>query len=111
MATFTWTPDAGAQIKREPRIRSVGFGDAYEQRAGDGLNTDMRVGTFNFTGRSASESSAIIAFLAARGGHESFDYAHLGGTSYKWVCKSWTEVDADGGVKNVTGCEFRQVPA
>jgi phage-related protein len=110
MATFTWTPDLGAGMDREPRIRSAQFGDGYTQRALDGLNADMRTRTLSFTVRSLAESQAIQAFLEARGGVESFDYTHPGDTSRKYVCKSWKATDTAYNVQDVSAT-FIQVPA
>ncbi len=108
MATFTWTPDIGSTEERSPRLRAVQFGEGYEQRAADGLNNDMRKRGLSFTGRSAAESAAIAAFLEARGGVSSFDYAHPGDSSRKYVCKTWRISDSAYGVRTIT-CDFQQV--
>lgn len=110
MATFTWTPDMGASMTRQPRVRSVKFGDGYEQRAADGLNSDMRKYSLNFTGRSSAESTAILSFLEAQGGVTSFDYTHPGDSSRKFICRSWKATDTGYNVKSVSS-EFEQVPA
>lgn len=110
MATFTWTPDTGAEMTRAPRIRSVQFGDGYEQRAADGINADLRKYTLSFTGRSATDSTAILAFLETQGGVTSFDYTHPGDSSRKFVCKEWSASDDGYNLKGIRAT-FQQVPA
>ena len=100
----------GASMTRQPRVRSVKFGDGYEQRAADGLNSDMRKYSLNFTGRSSAESTAILSFLEAQGGVTSFDYTHPGDSSRKFICRSWKATDTGYNVKSVSS-EFEQVPA
>jgi phage-related protein len=109
MSTFTWIPDIGSTEERAPRIRSVQFGDGYEQRAQDGINADMRKRSLSFTARSSAESTAILAFLEAQGGTASFDYTHPGDSSRKYVCKSWKATDTGYLLKTITA-EFQEVP-
>lgn len=109
MAVFTWIPDTGATEEAQPRLLTASFGDAYEQNAADGLNSDMRPRSLSFTGRSSAEIAAIDAFLTARNGATSFDYTHPGGASKKYLCKKWKLTDTDYG--RALTCEFQQVPA
>jgi phage-related protein len=109
MSTFTWVPDIGAKCDRKPSIRSVKFGEGYEQRAANGLNPDLRTYTLTFTGRSAAESTAIDAFLTTQGGVTSFDYTHPGESSRKFVCREWSSTDAGYQVKTISAT-FMQVP-
>lgn len=80
MARFTWNPSFGAQAAREPRIRSARFGDGYEQRAASGLNADLATWSLTFENRSDADAASITAFLAARGGHEAFEWIAPGDT-------------------------------
>lgn len=91
---FGWLPSFGAQASREPRIRSARFGDGYEQRAAVGLNADLAMWTINFENRSDAEASSIAAFLAARGGHEAFEWIAPG--------ESWTVTESTFGTGNGT---------
>lgn len=109
MATFTWIPDIGATEDHAPRIHSVQFDEAYEQRSPAGINPDMVKRGLTFSGRSSAEGLAILAFLAAQGGVTAFDYTHPGDVSRKYVCKSWKSADAGYNIKSVTA-EFNQVP-
>lgn len=109
MSTFTWAPDAGASMERSPRIRSVQFGDGYEQRAPDGLNADLRKYSLTWSGRSLSEATAIETFLGNQGGTQKFDFTFPGDTTRHFVCKSWKVVFGANGNHTVTA-EFQQVP-
>ena len=109
MATFTWIPDIGASEEHTPRIRSVQFGEAYEQRSPAGINPDMVKRSLTFSGRTSTEGLAILAFLAAQGGVTSFDYTHPGDVSRKYVCKTWKGTDTGFNMKTVT-CDIAQVP-
>ena len=109
MATFTWIPDIGASEEHTPRIRSVQFGEAYEQRSPAGINPDMVKRSLTFSGRTSAEGLGILAFLEAQGGVTAFDYTHPGDASRKYLCKSWKASDTGYNVKSVTA-DFQQVP-
>lgn len=92
MATFpSYKPTYSANKKSEPRIRTVQFGDGYQQRLVFGLNQNPKEWslTFNVTDEDAD---IIEAFLDARAADAaSFDWTPPGSdTAYKWVCPSWT---------------------
>ncbi len=107
-ATFTWIPDTGATLTKEPRIRKARFGDGYEQRAQDGINANMQKRALTFSGRSLVECDAIQAFLDARGGVESFYYAHPRDIQRLWLCRTWS-VQEEFNSRNVTAT-FEEVP-
>jgi phage-related protein len=109
MSTFTWVPDYGAKCDRAPSVRSVKFGDGYEQRAANGLNADMRKYSLTFSARAAAESAAIDAFLTTQGGVASFDYTHPGESSRKFVCREWSNTDVGYGLETITAT-FQQTP-
>jgi phage-related protein len=90
-------------------VRAIAFGDGYEQRAPDGLNSDMRTRALSFSGRSAAEMASIKSFIEAQGGTLSFDYTHPGDISRKYVCKKWTINDAGYNIVSITA-DFQQVP-
>ncbi len=109
MATFTWTPDFGAQLVEKPRVHSVRFGErGFEAREVDGINTLPEVWTLTFNSRTDSERDAILAFLRARAGLESFDWTSPVGTVGKWVCREWGASARAVGV-NDAGFMFEQV--
>lgn len=88
MATFTWTADFSATLTEKPRVRAADLG-GFEVRAEDGINAQPEVWSLSFNSRSNSERDAILAFLRARGGLESFDWTSPTGTAGKWVCREW----------------------
>ncbi len=65
---FTWLPDWSPQIGTTPRIFTVGYGDGYAQRMGQGLNTMLKRVPLSFSGRTDAEANVIVAFFEARGG-------------------------------------------
>jgi phage-related protein len=88
--TFTWTPDFGARAAYKPRVRTAKFGDGYEQRVADGINTAMDRWQLTFAVRDDLEANDILAFLAARGGFEAFNWTPPGETlPISVVCREW----------------------
>ncbi|HLP30989.1 MAG TPA: phage tail protein, partial [Geothrix sp.] len=67
-----WTPDWAPQGSHQPRVRSVNFGDGYQQDQVDGLNADLPTWEVIFSNRTKAEADAIEAFLRARGGADRF---------------------------------------
>ena len=89
MATFTWLPSWNAQVARKPKVLSTRFGDGYEQRVADGINTQPAHWSLEFDGRSKTEADAIEAFLLARAGAESFDWVAPDGVAGRYLCREW----------------------
>ncbi len=109
MSTFTWTPDFGASKKSKPSVTQVKFGDGYEQRIVQGLNTNPAMWDVKFSLREDDESNEIIDFLEARGASESFDWTPpLSDTEYKFVCREWG-MSTDYHNKNTITAVFEQV--
>lgn len=106
--TFTWFPDVGGKSECSPKVSAIKFGDGYEQRVPNGINTLPENWTLTFT-RTNSESLEILAFLKARGGHESFAWTNPNGEAGTYVCRNWTYDRKNGeGVMQVS-CLFEQV--
>jgi len=93
MATFpSITPTYGVQKRSAPNVRTVRFGDGYEQRLSFGLNQNPK--TFNLTFEvSEADADTIETFLDARAeDNASFDFTPPGeGSSSKFVCESWSK--------------------
>lgn len=89
MATFTWQPSFEATEASQPRARKFKAGDGYEQRIRFGLNTDPKEWDLSFSERTDTERDAILAFLEARAGVESFDWTTPRGIAGKFVCEEW----------------------
>lgn len=91
-ATFTWTPDFGGNRDTEPRVTRVQFGDGYEQRVPNGLNTMPAKFNLTFENREEAEKNQIIAFLKARAGVQNFNWTPPGETTpLKFVCRKWAD--------------------
>ena len=90
MATFSYTPDFNAIESQRPRVRTVKFGDGYEQRLAYGLNTNPVEWRLTFANRTDTERDNITNFLEARNAAESFDWTPPGGSAAKWVCDEWS---------------------
>lgn len=108
MATFTWSPQT-AQKGVEPRVRAAPFGDGYQQRVGDGINTMPAEWELTFT-RIAADIDAIEAFLEARGGEESFDWTPPGAAAaIRVFCPNWGRSPHGGLASAGFTATFRQV--
>jgi len=94
MATFPdISPDYGAQKTSKPNVRTVRFGDGYEQRLAFGLNQNPKVWNLSFVNLTETDSDTIETFLDARASdNESFDWQPPNeGATYKWVCEQWSK--------------------
>ncbi|MDO6707918.1 phage tail protein [Photobacterium sp. 1_MG-2023] len=68
---FRWMHVRGGKIDEAPRVKTVQFGDGYEQRAPDGLNNNLK--TLNYTFRySHDEITRIRQFLREHGAVQPF---------------------------------------
>ncbi len=93
MATFpAITPTYGAQKNSRPNVRTVQFGDGYQQRLTYGLNQNPK--SWNLTWEvSETDADTIETFLNNRAAdNASFDWTPLDeATSYKWICPEWNK--------------------
>tara|TARA_R110002012_G_scaffold308409_1_gene514625 strand:+ start:125 stop:466 length:342 start_codon:yes stop_codon:yes gene_type:complete len=91
MATFpSITPTYGIKKKSAPTVRTVRFGDGYEQRLSLGLNQNPK--SYNLTFEvSETDADTIETFLDARAADSaSFDFTPPGeSSSSKFVCEQW----------------------
>jgi len=95
---FSWTPSYNVSVNHNPKTVTVNFGNSYEQRVPDGIFNNLINVSAKFDMRSELEATAIIHFLRARKGAESFCLKHLPapyndipGLGYKkrFVCSSF----------------------
>jgi phage-related protein len=94
MSTFTWTPDYPLDEEFNPRVRVAKFGDGYEQRTGDGINTQPSTWSLMFTVRN-TVGNQILEFLKARGAAESFSWIPpYSETMVRVRCGSWKKTIA-----------------
>lgn len=108
MATFTYVPDFNASESQRPNVRTVRFGDGYEQRLAFGLNTQPSEWQLTFANRTDTERDDITNFLEARGAVESFDWTPPYGSAAKWVCSEWSVTMVAANI-NTVQATFRQV--
>ena len=94
MATFpSITPDYGISKQSKPNVRTVKFGDGYEQRLTYGLNQNLKIWKTNFQNISETDADTIETFLDARASdNASFDWTPPGESSAsKFICLSWSK--------------------
>lgn len=109
MATFTVTPDFGAKVAYKPRVRRVAFGDGYEQRQGDGINTQPAAWDLQFQNRTDAEAAIIMDFLEARAAVEAFNFTPPNeATAIRVVCREWSKSIERANLNTVTA-QFVQV--
>lgn len=93
---FFWTPSYNNTIQNTPKVKKMQFGDGYQQRTPDGINNILLNLDFSFDNRNNDEATAIIHFLTARRGVESFLFTPPPpyGVSKRFVCADWTDTRA-----------------
>lgn len=105
--TFNWYPDVESRHKVKPLVSTSRFGDGYEQRTPNGLNSTPMVWSVSFT-RQRSIGLAILAFLRGCKGSEAFNWTSPLNEAGKYVCKAWDMRTMKGGHLQIT-CDFEQV--
>lgn len=108
---FFFSPSYGATTIVEPKVLSLKFGDGYEQRIQDGINNTLLKIDLSFDLRGADEAAAIIHFLTARAGVESFLFtpSEPYATLRNFLCRSWNHT-ALFYENNLIKTSFEQVP-
>jgi len=94
---FLWTSSYNASISHSPKVDRLAFGNGYEQRIPNGLFSTPINFSATFEMRNEAEAAAIIHFLRARKGVESFTMRNLppiysdtpGGRKKLFVCPSF----------------------
>lgn len=109
---FIFTPGYNTKTSISPTIKSVKFGDGYEQRVRDGIYITLLKIDCNFDLRSDKECEAINHFLATRAGTDAFVFIPLKPFDIQrlFVCKSWTSNLAFRD-NNTISAQFEEVPA
>jgi len=91
---FFWQPSYQSSVKIEPRVKKIQFGNGYQQRILDGINSELKNLTLTFENRSEIETVSILHFLEERAGQQSFVYnvptiyAKPSGVS-KFIAPNW----------------------
>ena len=111
MATFpAITASYGAEKRSAPALRTVQFGDGYQQRLTYGLNQNPKEWSLTWNNISEANADTIEAFLDARAADSaSFDWTPPDEvTAYKWVCPSWSKSITYAGRATISAT-FQQV--
>lgn len=86
--TFTWYPDVASQQEQTPGVTATKFGE-YEQRVAVGLNNNPKKWSVSFE-RDRAQALAVLTFLRARNGIETFYWTDPEGETGVYLCKSWS---------------------
>ena len=89
MSTFTYTPSIGVNLSSNFKVRQAQFGDGYQQRVGDGINTNARSWSVSFN-NDAATIDTIQAFLDVELGVTSFTWVPPVGVSGKFICMGYS---------------------
>lgn len=105
---FKWSTLTESSTQRKPRSRKVSFGDGYEQRAVDGLNSNLSSFSVRFRER-ANVIDEIEQFLIDHAGVKSFYYAQKKSQNpVLCVCEEWSRLDIDFQSSEISAT-FREV--
>lgn len=95
-------PSSPIDVSVQPRILVAQFGDGYEQRSGDGLNSMREQVTLRWDHIKTADADAILTFFESRAGHEAFYYTLPGGgTQKKYRCVSWQRTRLEASMDSV----------
>jgi len=86
------SPDYGFKKSSAPRVRTVRFGDGYEQRVGFGLHRNPKQYSLSWSNRSEADIDAMEKFFDNRADNnlESFNWNAPGEPSAsRYICRQW----------------------
>lgn len=107
-------PDRNLTRSSSPRVLVARFGDGYEQRLADGINSIQESFSATFNNRTAAEIDDITGYFASLKGVTAFTYtipddnAGGGELAIKVVCENYSQVYQNDGYYSVTAT-FRRV--
>jgi len=90
-------PDRGQKRNNKPRVFVANFGDGYEQRIANGINSLEQIIDVAFTTRPKADIDDIVAFFESKGGVTNFNFtlsdSNAGGSeeTIKVVCDTWDQ--------------------
>lgn len=109
MAVFDWGESSKVTQVEEPRVQRAKFGDGYEQRSADGINTSAQVWDLLFDQVDPAIAADLLGFLRARNGVEAFDWTPRWATApIRVKCEKWTRSGLEDGLSQIS-CQFIQV--
>lgn len=86
-ATFNWVPSFTTNKSHTPKVRGAKFGEGYEARMRDGINSNPKTWGIVFTNISDSDAAAIYAFLKGTDGVDYFIFNDPDGEARHYTCK------------------------
>lgn len=106
--TFTWLPLFDSEQSLEPDVGVVRFGEGYELRQANGLNSQKPEWNLVFEDV-PTKIAQIEAFLKARGAVESFNWKNPDNQAETLVvvCSKWSKTRHQG--YHSLQCVFRRV--
>lgn len=92
MPTFSVSPSFNPMSTRKPRALAVKFGDGYEQRSADGINTDLQSWQLTFANLSIADADTIETFFVTNTTSITpFTWTPPNyATPSKYLCRTWT---------------------
>jgi phage-related protein len=102
MATFTTLPSYASQMSEEPRVLANVFGDGYEARVGDGINTILQKWSLTFDNRTRAQADALMTFFRTEAGVTSFTWTPPDESAGLFVAKRWSRAKGAFDAETVT---------
>ena len=94
---------SAAPKKVKPKVLTAPFGDNYDQRVRDGINTIAPSYSLSWVNLTTTEAAYIEDFLEARGGVEAFLWVPPRSlTAVKFICEEWDVNGHDGAFTDVS---------
>jgi len=113
---FWWKPSYNTKVSATPRVKINQFGNGYQQRIQDGLNTNLLDFQLVFENRSENETVSILHFLHQRNGQQSFIYnlptiyaKSTSNLNTRFICPEWISSYASYNNYNIEA-RFQEVP-
>lgn len=92
---LTFPVDTSPQGSQRFRVRSIRFGDGYQQDVGDGLNNREDEWSVSATGYEV-DLQPLMDFLDARAGHIAFLWTPPGRPQALYKCQAYTTTHMHG---------------
>lgn len=108
METFTFKPNWGMSLTKSPKVKTLSFGDGYEQRLQQGLNHNLRQYSLTFSG-TPQHINKIENFLDKHAGYKAFFWTPTGSSTGKFKCEKWSMEQSESFSR--LSCEFKEVIA
>ena len=107
LKTLSWCPQPGYSVEEEPRRKVLNYGNGYQQRMEDGINTLLRKYSVTYKIKN-DESAQFRNFMKEHGGVRAFYFKDvaLGGELVKVVCSKFPR--QVGKTHTTFTCEFEE---